>query len=524
MTSFNFFGSSTTAQTLAAGETGFIGPSGSLAVSTAPAITTSGTGTVDIAVLGSLVGLNQNAISGITGNTEIIVDRDGEIVSLSRTAILLDLTGTGRLINNGSITSTASAMDFEAIDGSASVVLTNTGIIDAVSTTIFAALGTGTFRLDNSGTIVTQSSNAISAAATNAFVSNSGEIFGNVSFGTVGSTTTLRNTGTIHGDIVLAGAGTVDIRGGSVTGNITGGEGANTFVIDREDTGIIDNGTTGTDTVISSVTFGISLGIERLVLSGGRDVRAFGNSTNDQLTGNRGDNRISGLAGNDTLEGGAGDDTLRGGDGDDVLKLDSGNDVLLGGAGIDTVTVLNPSVAVTINLGAGTATSPEIDDDTLAGIENATGGNGNDSLTGNGAANVLRGGFGDDTIAGGGENDTIAGESGADSLRGGTGADVFLFTLLTQSTPILTDTIGDFAVAQGDRIDLSAIDPDPGVNDQFVFSGTDFLPEGLPSVRAFQDVANNRTIVEARDTVGTDPDLRIVLTGLLTLTADSFVL
>lgn len=59
-------------------------------------------------------------------------------------------------------------------------------------------------------------------------------------------------------------------------------------------------------------------------------------------------------------------------------------------------------------------------------IENAIGGSGNDSITGNGAANRLRGGAGSDTLAGGLGNDRLDGGRGADRMEGGGGNDVYL--------------------------------------------------------------------------------------------------
>lgn len=49
-------------------------------------------------------------------------------------------------------------------------------------------------------------------------------------------------------------------------------------------------------------------------------------------------------------------------------------------------------------------------------IENAIGGNGNDTLTGNSAANSFDGGAGSDTLTGGTGNDTLAGGAGSDTV------------------------------------------------------------------------------------------------------------
>ncbi|WP_137111624.1 M10 family metallopeptidase [Rhodobacter sp. SY28-1] len=56
-------------------------------------------------------------------------------------------------------------------------------------------------------------------------------------------------------------------------------------------------------------------------------------------------------------------------------------------------------------------------------IENATSGNGNDTLTGNAANNILRANGGNDTLSGNQGHDTLEGGSGNDSLYGGEGDD-----------------------------------------------------------------------------------------------------
>ena len=67
-------------------------------------------------------------------------------------------------------------------------------------------------------------------------------------------------------------------------------------------------------------------------------------------------------------------------------------------------------------------------------IENAVGGNGSDTLIGNGVANTLTGGAGNDSLTGGGE------------------ADSFVFNAALGAANI--DTITDFSASQGDKIKL----------------------------------------------------------------------
>ncbi|WP_370873761.1 M10 family metallopeptidase C-terminal domain-containing protein [Caulobacter ginsengisoli] len=59
-------------------------------------------------------------------------------------------------------------------------------------------------------------------------------------------------------------------------------------------------------------------------------------------------------------------------------------------------------------------------------------------------------------------DDTLIGGTGADILVGGAGADTFVVTAASihASGPIETDTVNDLIAAQGDRLDLSAIDAD----------------------------------------------------------------
>jgi serralysin len=140
--------------------------------------------------------------------------------------------------------------------------------------------------------------------------------------------------------------------------------------------------------------------------------------------------------------GGSGADTIIGNAADNRLVGGAGNDSLDGGAGSDTADYASATVAVTANLGAGTASGgAQVGTDTLISIENAIGGSGADNLTGSSVANVLSGGAGADTLNGG---------TGADTLTGGTGNDRFLFGAPSDGL----DTITDF-LSGSDQLALS---------------------------------------------------------------------
>ncbi len=92
-----------------------------------------------------------------------------------------------------------------------------------------------------------------------------------------------------------------------------------------------------------------------------------------------------------------------------------------------------------------------------ATIENAVGGSGRDRIIGNDADNLLDGGAGKDCLIGGDGDDVLHGGRGFDRLTGGDGADVFVFDLGRRGANV-RDSIADFCAAEGDKIDLSAID------------------------------------------------------------------
>ncbi|WP_345541818.1 proprotein convertase P-domain-containing protein [Variovorax defluvii] len=80
-----------------------------------------------------------------------------------------------------------------------------------------------------------------------------------------------------------------------------------------------------------------------------------------------------------------------------------------------------------LNLNSGSTSTLAGKALTLSGeFENAFGGDGSDTLTGNALNNVLLGGRGADTLLGGEGNDTLDGGRGNDVLTGGAGSDLFV--------------------------------------------------------------------------------------------------
>jgi hypothetical protein len=147
----------------------------------------------------------------------------------------------------------------------------------------------------------------------------------------------------------------------------------------------------------------------------GSDVIA-GGPKDDILDGGPGDDRLAGGDGGDRLIAGDGRDSLVGGGGDDALvgtEVAESVDSFDGGAGRDEVDFRSTRRALTVMLGdQGSGET-----DTFIGVEDVTGGAGDDRITGDAGPNKLDGGIGRNEISGAGGDDTIYG--GGDSGPGG---------------------------------------------------------------------------------------------------------
>ncbi len=125
-----------------------------------------------------------------------------------------------------------------------------------------------------------------------------------------------------------------------------------------------------------------------------------------------------------TLWGGADDDNLMGGPADDILRGDGGADRMVGGPGRDGVTYYGYSGNVTADLDGVRDDGLYLELDLIGSdVEDLYGGDGDDVLTGNSAANYFHGNDGDDTIRGLGGEDNLHGGYGSDDLYAGDGDD-----------------------------------------------------------------------------------------------------
>jgi trimeric autotransporter adhesin len=234
-------------------------------------------------------------------------------------------------------------------------------------------------------------------------------------------------------DTLFGEVGNDTLNGGAGADLLEGGDGNDNYVVDnagdmvRETTADISG---GIDLVLSSVSFTLGSGLDRLELIGTAAVNGTGNDLANDLRGNNaanrlsalgGDDRFDGVGGNDTLDGGLGADTMVGGTGNDTYFVDNAGDVVIeefAGAkgGIDTVFS-----------SVGQSLESNVEHLALVGSEDVSGfgNNLNNRITGNDGGNVLGGLIGNDTVDGGAGDDIIGGGPGNDVLIGDTGSDLY---------------------------------------------------------------------------------------------------
>jgi Ca2+-binding RTX toxin-like protein len=219
--------------------------------------------------------------------------------------------------------------------------------------------------------------------------------------------------------------------GGSGGGDDTfiGGAGtADQLIYTQSNSGLTFD-TTGSPTVTGDGTTDAFPGVELVV----------GSSFPDTYIGGAGIDNFEGSGGADTITGGAEDDILVGGGGNDTLAGNAGVDQLDGGTGpgasVDTADYSAAAGSVTSNLTTqATTIDGDGSNDTLTGIENLTGSNQADELTGSAVANTIDALGGADTVD--------VRDSSADTVDCGAAGDSAI-TDLTETSVANCETIDD---------------------------------------------------------------------------------
>lgn len=281
-----------------------------------------------------------------------------------------------------------------------------------------------------------------------------------------------RLTGNSRNNVLRGGAGTDWLSGMEGSDSLYGGAGDDKYVFRSAATAeldtIVELAGEGTDTVdFTSVKSGVRF---NLALTGTQNVhtnqkiRMGGIAGTENVTGGPGDDTLTGNARANILNGGAGDDQLTGGGGNDTYVFRASTtaetDTIVEAAagGRDTLDFSAITTAVVVNLSSTQAQTTNAKRrlvfNTSGTIENATGGSGNDRLTGSTAANVLIGGSGNDLLEGGRGNDRLIGGAGNDNYIFRTAATSEIDTIVETSTGGF-DSLNFGSISKNVTVDLS---------------------------------------------------------------------
>jgi Ca2+-binding RTX toxin-like protein len=264
-----------------------------------------------------------------------------------------------------------------------------------------------------------------------------------LSFGGLTSGVVFSTAGFVSGQPLILGGGT--IQGVETLVQLRGTEFADTLTLVTQTSLLTVDAGAGDDVIISS----------------GSSVAVAGGAGDDRFVGGIAGDTFDGGAGSDTIDYGAyasavtvslvtgygaggdqltGVENIIGSDFGDTLTGDVGDNTLDGRAGVDTLSYAFADAAVTVDIAAvGAQQTFGAGTDTLLGFENLIGSKFNDTLRGNGQANILTGDTG---------NDILSGRGGADTLNGGAGTDTADYG--TASAGIQVDLATQLAANDGD--------------------------------------------------------------------------
>jgi serralysin len=376
--------------------------------------------------------------------------------------------------------------------------------------------GNDTYFVDSSSDVVTElagsGSDRVNASVSYLLGANVEELV-------LTGTSEIFGTGNDLANRLYGNSGANVLNGGSGADIMNGGSGNDTYVVDNIGDVVTEASGGGTDKVNASVSYTLAPQVETLVLTGAAAINGSGNGIANQITGNSAANVLNGGGGNDTMTGGSGDDTYVVSDAGDLV-------VESAGGGIDMA-----QSAITYALTA------EVEKLMLTGTASINGtGNGlANAISGNSAANILNGNNGSDTLGAGGGDDTLnggdavdylVGGAGADLMTGGIGADRFIYTALSESAFGARDRITDLLTAQGDKIDLSAIDTRPAAGDQgFSFIGTGAFTGAGAQVQVLYGTGFSTVLIDLDGNMAAEFAIRVDgIDAAHPLTAANFVL
>jgi trimeric autotransporter adhesin len=377
-------------------------------------------------------GASADRLIGGLGNDLYIVDNGGDViveleaqgidqVNSSVTYTLGNFIENLTLTGSASINGTGNALANTIVGNSGDNILDGRAGADEMS----GGLGNDTYFIDDAGDRVLE----LAGGGTDTVVAGFTFILGtDIENLTLTGEDSIDGTGNALGNTIIGNAGDNKLDGGVGNDVLVGGAGNDTYHVDSSLDQVDEASGSGTDLVISKVTFTLGAGIENLTLAtGSGNINGTGNGLANRIIGNEGDNTLTGGEGADILEGGGGNDSYI------VDGLDTIFEAVDGG--LDTVqSAFNFTLSDNLEnllltgealIGTGNNSSNTI---TGNGVNNTLSGlSGNDDISGSEGNDILFGGAGNDILNGDNGDDILNGGAGNDVLKGGTGTDRFVY-------------------------------------------------------------------------------------------------
>ena len=262
----------------------------------------------------------------------------------------------------------------------------DTYYVDIASVTIQESFGSGNDAVYSSVSYVLSGNAEVELLSTNSY----------------GSTAAINLTGNGYNQTIIGNAGVNILHGGGGSDLLIGLGGNDIYYIDVASVTIQESPGGGTDTVYTSVSYGLTPGMDIEILS----TNDHGATVSINLTGNGLANQLFGNAGSNAFVGGGGADVMSGFGGNDIYYVDVASVQIVesGGGGND---VVYASVSYTLANGVDVETLSSNNyssTDALVLTGNSLG----QGVVGNAGTNVLDGGLGNDTLVGLGGADTFA--------------------------------------------------------------------------------------------------------------------